>query len=44
MAKATGLSEGYCSFVPCSLEVPHPRHWQAFAVLGVATTDQGVPL
>jgi CRISPR-associated protein Cas1 len=27
MASATGLSEGYCSFVRRGIKVPHLRHW-----------------
>lgn len=34
MAKATGLTEGYCSFVRRGLKVPHRRHWQTLAKLG----------
>lgn len=29
MARATGLSKGYCSFVRRGLKMPHPRHWAA---------------
>lgn len=28
MAKATGLSEQYCSLIRRGLYVPHQRHWQ----------------
>ncbi len=34
MAKATGLTEGYCSFVRRGLKVPHRRHWNTLARLG----------
>ena len=34
MAEATGLSEGYCSFVRRGQKVPHRRHWAALARLG----------
>ncbi len=35
MAKATGLSSGYCSMVRRGLCVPHPRHWEALrSVIG----------
>ncbi len=34
MAKATGLSEGYCSFIRRREKVPHRRHWVALARLG----------
>jgi hypothetical protein len=27
LANATGLTEGYCSFVRRELKVPHRRHW-----------------
>ncbi len=27
MAKATGLSEGYCSFIRRGIKIPHHRHW-----------------
>lgn len=33
MAEATGLSEGYCSFVRRGQKVPHRRHWDALARL-----------
>jgi hypothetical protein len=33
MAKATGLSEGYCSFVRRGLKVPHRRHWEQLRIL-----------
>lgn len=33
MAEATGLSEGYCSFVRRGLKVPHQRHWSLLARL-----------
>jgi hypothetical protein len=36
MAKATGLSEGYCSLVRRGLKVPHRRHWAVLAELGAA--------
>lgn len=29
MAKATGLSEGYCSFIRRGMKIPHQRHWQS---------------
>jgi len=34
MAKATGLTPGYCSFIRRGLKVPHRRHWAALAELG----------
>jgi hypothetical protein len=33
IAQATGLSEGYCSFVRRGQKVPHQRHWDALRVL-----------
>ena len=30
LAKATGLSVGYCAYVRRGVYVPHPRWWQAF--------------
>ncbi len=36
MAEATGLSEGYCSFVRRGQKVPHRRHWLSLAALGDA--------
>ncbi|MDP9369369.1 MAG: hypothetical protein M3Q03_14030 [Chloroflexota bacterium] len=33
MAKATGLSEGYCSFIRRGEKVPHRRHWASLARL-----------
>ncbi len=33
MAIATGLSEGYCSFVRRGQKVPHRRHWETLARL-----------
>jgi CRISPR-associated endonuclease Cas1 len=29
MAKATGFSVAYCSFIRRGLRVPHPRHWES---------------
>lgn len=34
LAKATGLSEQYCSLIRRGLYVPHPRHWETFRNLG----------
>ena len=34
MAEATGLSEGYCSFVRRGQKVPHRRHWAALTQVG----------
>ncbi len=31
MARATGLSEGYCSFVRRGIKVPYQRHWGRYA-------------
>lgn len=36
MAEATGLTEGYCSFVRRGLKVPHRRHWEGLTQLGRA--------
>jgi len=36
MAHATGLTEGYCSFIRRGLKVPHRRHWTALAALATA--------
>lgn len=33
IATHTGLSQQYCSLVRRGLNVPHPRHWPAFATL-----------
>lgn len=33
MAKATGLSAGYCSFVRRGLKIPHRRHWESLGNL-----------
>jgi hypothetical protein len=33
IAKATGLSEHYCSLIRLGKRVPHPRHWGAFAAV-----------
>lgn len=33
MAKATGLSEGYCSFIRRGTKFPHRRHWLNFMQL-----------
>lgn len=32
MAKATGLSEQYCSLIRRGEYVPHPRHWASLLV------------
>lgn len=37
MADATGLTEGYCSFVRRGLKVPHRRHWATLARIGRET-------
>jgi hypothetical protein len=37
MARATGLSKGYCSFVRRGLKTPHPRHWPIFEALADAS-------
>ncbi|MDP9367434.1 MAG: CRISPR-associated endonuclease Cas1 [Chloroflexota bacterium] len=37
MAEATGLSEGYCSFVRRGQKTPHPRHWPNLMRLTEAT-------
>ncbi len=34
IAEATGLSEGYCSFVRRGQKVPHRRHWPVLMQLG----------
>jgi CRISPR-associated endonuclease Cas1 len=34
MAEATGLTEGYCSFIRRGIRVPHARHWETLARLG----------
>lgn len=41
MADATGLSEGYCSFVRRGLKVPHPRHWEKLASLACKDIEGG---
>jgi len=33
MAEATGLSQGYCSFIRRGIRVPHRRHWHTLATL-----------
>ncbi len=33
MADATGLTEGYCSFIRRGQKVPHRRHWERLARL-----------
>jgi hypothetical protein len=35
IAAATGLSEGYCSFVRRGLKTPHRRHWAV--LIGLAS-------
>lgn len=35
MADATGLSQGYCSFVRRGQKLPHWRQWPTLATLGV---------
>jgi hypothetical protein len=34
MAKATGLSEGYCSFIRRGIKIPHRRHWAVLRLIG----------
>ncbi len=36
MAGATGLSEGYCSFIRRGIKISHRRHWDALSRLGLA--------
>jgi hypothetical protein len=38
IAEATGLSEGYCSFVWRGQKVPHRRHWATLTRLGQEST------
>lgn len=33
MARATGLTPGYCSYIRRGLRVPHQRHWSTLAAL-----------
>jgi hypothetical protein len=33
MAEATGLSEGYCSFIRRGLRMPHRRHWSVVTIM-----------
>lgn len=33
LARATGLTPGYCSFVRRGLRVPHRRHWETLSVI-----------
>lgn len=40
MADATGLTEGYCSFVRRGLKIPHRRHWLLLARLGQDWCDE----
>ncbi len=35
MAEATGLTEGYCSFVRRGLKIPHRRHWARLSQIGL---------
>lgn len=39
MADATGLTQGYCSFVRRGLKVPHRRHWAALERLTTGMID-----
>lgn len=39
MAKATGLSEQYCSLIRSGLKVPHARHWSALRNFHLASRD-----
>ncbi len=39
MAEATGLSEGYCSFVRRGRKAPHPRHWDSLARIAQQYSD-----
>jgi hypothetical protein len=36
LARATGLSPGYCAQVRDGQRVPHLRHWAAFQLVGLA--------
>jgi CRISPR associated protein Cas1 len=39
LARATGLSPGYCAQVRDGQRVPHPRHWAAFQLAGLDPPD-----
>lgn len=39
MADATGLTEGYCSFIRRGLKIPHRRHRTTFATLANLKED-----
>ena len=39
MAEATGLTQGYCSFVRRGLKVPHRRHWDVLLRLSDITAS-----
>ncbi len=41
MIQATGLSEGYCSFVRRGQKVPHRRHWDALRELAEEGSGDG---
>jgi hypothetical protein len=34
LAEATGLSIQHCGMIRRGLQVPHPRHWEAFRRIG----------
>jgi CRISPR-associated endonuclease Cas1 len=34
IARVTGFSRGYCSFIRRGIRIPHPRHWEALWDLG----------
>jgi hypothetical protein len=36
MARATGLTTGYCSMIRQGTYIPHPRHWETLRVLALA--------
>lgn len=44
MAKATGLSEQYCSLIRRGLYVPHLRHWSALRGLDSSNNSVEAPV
>jgi hypothetical protein len=37
LARATGLSSGYCAQIRDGRRVPHPRHWAALQLVGLTS-------
>jgi hypothetical protein len=44
IARATGFSRGYCSFIRRGVRIPHPRHWEALRKIARTGDETGARL